>query len=216
MCLCALMCDFVTIDGVVKIVELALAGWGCYIAKEGLGTWKDQVVETPKIELAREIMESFYNIVDFIKDVRRNMRTIDIDKIQQYFSEVPLNETQCRYLEHLYEINQSADMLINFQNLKNKAKVNFGDDLENDFIQLIRIINEIKDASSELCRYYKNEHGADIQEHEQIKNYRNVLYQQENDKINQTIKCVVNDVETKLKPIYGCHIIKIVNKKDLY
>lgn len=208
MCLFDLICDFVTIDDFIKAAEICLAIWGCLIAKEGLSTWKNQVIETPKIELAREIMESFYNVTDLIKDVRRNMRSIDIDKLQEYFSKTKLNEIQCRFLEHLYEINQSSELLINFQKLKNKAKVNFEDNLDDDFVKIIRIINEIKEASSELCHYYRDEKEAEKLYHTEIENYKKTLYQRDNDKINNTLKLIIEDVEKKLKPIYGCRLIK--------
>lgn len=51
------MIDFISIDGIIKVLELSLTFWGISIASRGLSTWREQVIETPKIELAREIME---------------------------------------------------------------------------------------------------------------------------------------------------------------
>ena len=58
----------------MKVIELGLTAMGCYIAYRALSTWREQVIETPKINLAREIMESFYTVVDIIKDIHRNFR----------------------------------------------------------------------------------------------------------------------------------------------
>ncbi len=57
-------------DGIIKIFELGLTFWGCLIAYKGLKTWCEQVIEAPKIELAREIIEQFYKMRDLVKRVR--------------------------------------------------------------------------------------------------------------------------------------------------
>ena len=53
-----------------------------------------QVVEAPKIELARKIMESFYNVIDAIKYLRRNLRSQYHEKIRQYFNQIRISMSE--------------------------------------------------------------------------------------------------------------------------
>lgn len=204
--------NLITVDGIIKLVELGLAFWGCSIAARGLFTWREQVVEAPKIELARKIMESFYNVIDAIKYLRRNLRSQYHEKIRQYFNQKDLNDTQCGYLEPLYEIHQNRELFIEFEKLKNKAKVNFGNDLDDCFMGIIEIINKIEYASRELCSYYDKNCSNDERDRDLIKKYRQTIYQRENDKINQILNHTVEKVEKYLKPLY-CNKILTPSKR---
>ena len=97
-------------DNDMKGIELGLTTWGCYIAYRALSTWRDQIIETPKINLAREMMESFYTVVDIIKGIRRNFRETYTDEIRKYFKMENLTEAQCICLEPYYEIQQNMDI----------------------------------------------------------------------------------------------------------
>ena len=196
------MIDFISIDGIIKVLELSLTFWGISIASRGLSTWREQVIETPKIELAREIMENFYNVVDTIKGIRRNLRTPYHEEIRKYIDKKDLNDIQCTFLEPLYEIQQNMELFTKFSQLKNKARVNFGNDIDDCFIDIIKIINEIKDASKELCYYYDKNRSEDEREPDLIKKFRHIIYQRENDDINQILNCVIEKAEKHLKPLY--------------
>jgi len=53
--ICGIVVD-ITMEEIVKAIELGLTALGCYIAWRALSTWREQVIESPKIELAREII----------------------------------------------------------------------------------------------------------------------------------------------------------------
>lgn len=199
--------NLITVDGIVKFVELGLAFWGCSIAARGLFTWREQLVEAPKIELARKIMENFYNIIDTIKYLRRNLRSSYHEKIRQYFNQEDLNDVQCKYLEPLYEIRQNRKLFIEFEKLKNKAKVNFGNDLDDCFVGIIEIINEIEYASRELCSYYDKDRSDDEKEPDLLQEYRHIIYQRENDNINQVLNHTIEKAEKYLRPLYSNKIL---------
>lgn len=199
-CFCAIW-DFVTLDGIIKTIELGLTAFGCYVAWRALSTWREQVIDTPKIELAREIMESFYNVVDIIKGIRRNLRFLNSEEIRKYFNQKDLTDIQCSCLEPVYEVQKNMDVFLRFEKLKNKAKVNYGNVLTEYFTDIIRIINDITDASEKLA-YYVNK-----DKYEHIEELKRTIYQKENDEINQKLEQIIKEVEYNLKPLYASKII---------
>ena len=204
------ICDIqnTTIDGIVKAIELIIMIAGCIIAGMGLFTWRMQLLETPKINLAREMMESFYTVVDIIKDIRRNFREIYTDEIRKYFKMENLTEAQCTYLEPYYEIQQNMDIFLQFQKLKNKAKVHYGNVLDESFHDIIRIINEIKTASRNL---YKDCDKGD-NAYDTIQEKRNIIYQSEDDDINKKLDKAIKTAESYLKPLYNVKFYKEPHK----
>lgn len=189
----------ITLDGIVKVIELGLNAVGCYIAYRALSTWRDQIIETPKINLAREMMESFYTVVDTIKGIRRNFRETYTDEIRKYFKMENLTEAQCICLEPYYEIQQNMDIFLQFQKLKNKAKVNYGNVLDESFREIISIINEIKTASRNLYKDCEKEDSA----YDTIQENRNIIYQSEDDDINKKLDKAIKTTENYLKPLYN-------------
>lgn len=192
----------------MKVVELVLTAVGCSIAYKALSTWREQVIETPKINLAREIMESFYTVVDIIKDIRRNFRETCTDEIRKYFKMENLTEAQCTCLEPYYEIQQNMDIFLQFQKLKNKAKVNYGNVLDESFHDIIDIINEIKTASRNLYKDCDKEYNA----YDIIQENRNIIYQSKDDDINKKLDKAIKTAEKHLKPLYNAKCYKEPNK----
>ena len=75
----------INFEDVARSIELILLLGGCIIAGMGLKTWRQQVIEQPKIELAREIVESFYNVKDLIERARCTLISFDPDEIRKYY-----------------------------------------------------------------------------------------------------------------------------------
>ncbi len=196
-CICYIW-DSLTIDGIIKIIELCIAIYGCYIATKGLNTWREQIIEQPKIELAREVMETFYNVVDIIKNIRRNFRESCTDEIRKYFKIENLTEAQCLCLEPYYEIQQNMDVFLQFEKLKNKARVNYGNILNESFLDIISIINEIKTASRNLYKDCEKELAYD-----EFRINQKIVYQSKDDEINNRLDKVIKTAENYLKPLYN-------------
>ena len=80
-----LIIKLVESGGIPKSIGFILTFWGCYIALRGLNTWRQQVIEQPKIELARDIVESFHNIKDLIQSARRSYLSYSPDEVKKYY-----------------------------------------------------------------------------------------------------------------------------------
>lgn len=200
-CLYAIL-DFVTLAGIVETIELFLTALGCYIAWRALSTWREQVIESPKIELAREIMESFYNMADIIKSTRRNLISFSPDFIRKYYSNASLTDNQCEYLYRLYLIDSNSEKINEFQHLKNKARTLFSEDLTQYFLDIIGVINRLNGALREnAAREFDD--GR-----EYPKMLDEMIYQQKNDEINHKLEQIIKEVEYNLKPLYASKIIK--------
>lgn len=199
-CFCAIW-DFVTLAGIIKTIELGLTAFGCYVAWRALSTWREQIIDTPKIELAREIMESFYDMVDIIKSTRRNLISFSPDFIRKHYSNDTLTDNQTGYLYRLYLIDSNSEKINKFHYLKNKARTVFSEDLTQHFLEVIRIINRIDSALREKASKEFDE------DKEYTKMLNETIFKQKNDEINQKLEQIIKEVEYNLKPLYASKII---------
>ena len=199
--ICGIVVD-ITMEEIVKAIELGLTALGCYIAWRALSTWREQVIESPKIELAREIMESFYNMGDIIKGVRCNFISYSPDFIRKHYSNDTLTDNQTGYLYRLYLIDSNSEKINKFHYLKNKARTVFSEDLMQHFLEVIRIINRIDSALREKASKEFDE------DKEYTKMLNETIFKQKNDEINQKLEQIIKEVEYNLKPLYASKIIK--------
>ncbi len=198
-----LIIDKITLDNILKAIELILVFWGCTIAWRGLKTWREQVIEEPKINLAREIVESFYNMRDLIKRIRYPLVEYNPTEIKKFFNNDWWNEHQCYYFYHIMLIKKSMDQIIYFQNLKNKAKVFYSSDIEACFVEIIRIINEIQDACQTLGSEYGKEKDERSYSRKDIKELETIIsIKAIDDPINPKLEQIITEVEYNLKPLY--------------
>lgn len=202
MCLCALINEYVTTEGVVKAIELGLATWGCYIAYRGLQTWREQILETPKIELAREIVEQFYNMKDLISRARCPFISYSPEEVRKYYEKSDLSEFQTGLGYRLMILDTSIEQIQTFQRLRNKAKVYYSKEIENCFFEVNRIINHFKNACISLMREDPNQSLTEIYGKDLIKEFNDKIYEHGDDAINTKLQEVINEVEYNLKPIY--------------
>lgn len=196
-------------DGIVKIFELGLTFWGCFIAYKGLKTWREQVIEAPKIELAREIMEQFYKMRDLVKRVRFPEVVCYPESIKKYYKNENWTNSQCACMYRAYVIDRDIDDIKAFQKMASKAKVYFSEEIERCFFEFNYIINwlphAIRDMTDVLGR----------PDFELIKNNPDILYllnsiseMGENDETNKKMDDIIKEVETNLKPFYASKVIK--------
>ncbi len=203
MCLCALINEYITTEGVVKAIELGLATWGCYIAYRGLQTWREQILEAPKIELAREIVEQFYNMKDLISRARCPFISYSPEEVRKYYEKSDLSEFQTGLGYRLMILDTSIEQIQTFQRLRNKAKVYYSKEIENCFFEVNRIINHFKNACLSLMREDPNQSLTEIYGKDLIKEFNDKIYEHgDDDAINTKLQEVINEVEYNLKPIY--------------
>ena len=203
MCLTALINEYITTEGVVKAIELGLATWGCYIAYRGLQTWREQILEAPKIELAREIVEQFYNMKDLISRARCPFISYSPEEVRKYYEKSDLSEFQTGLGYRLMILDTSIEQIQTFQRLRNKAKVYYSKEIENCFFEVNRIINHFKNACLSLMREDPNQSLTEIYGKDLIKEFNDKIYEHgDDDAINTKLQEVINEVEYNLKPIY--------------
>ena len=209
MCLTALINEYITADGVVKAVELGLAFWGCIIASKGLQTWREQVIEEPKIKLAREIVESFYNMKRCFRNIRKPYITCNLQEMQKYFKKENISEFQASYLYRIYLLEtQYESKILNFQDLREKAKVYYSKDIQHCFDSILELINHFQHA---CITYIKDLEATKNQElsPEYLSELSDIIHEiDENDDFNKKIDFIIDEVECNLKPVYEAKTIK--------
>lgn len=196
-CIWDKLANSITIDGITKAFELGLAFWGCFIAAKGLSTWREQIIEQPRIELAREIMEQFYNIRDLIERARCIMISFSPEEVKKYYSMKNLSNQQCGYLYRKFILDTNFEIIDKFQKLRNKAITLYSNDIDECFMGIIFIVNKIRNAAKELS-------DDDVLEDKSYsKSLRKILCQHENDDMSIKLNNIIKEVETNLKPIYA-------------
>ncbi len=196
-----LIWSFLT-DNDMKVIELGLIAWGCYIAYKGLKTWREQVIEQPKIELARDVVESFYNVKDLIERARCTLISFDPDEIRKYYSLPELEDRLCGHLHRKFIFDTNYDVIDKFQKLRNKSKTYYSKEIEDCFMQVISIINRINSAVSQIIQ------DVAFEDRDFYKELKKVLINNDNDEINMKLQNIVNEVECNLKPLYETKAIK--------
>lgn len=184
-------------DSIVKISELGLAFLGLFIAAKGLSTWREQLIERPKIELAKEVMESFYNMRDLIERARCIMISFSPEEVKKYYSIKNLSNQQCGYLYRKFILDTNFEVIDKFQKLRNKAITLYSNGVDECFIGIISILNEIRNAAQELSD------DNSLEDKTYSKSLRKILCQHENDDISIKLSNIIKEVETNLKPIYA-------------
>lgn len=196
-------------DNDMKGIELGLTTWGCYIAYRALSTWRDQIIETPKINLAREMIESFYDMQDLMYLARSNMISFSPDMVREFYGKKDYTEYQCGLAYRLMILDKSDDKLQKFQELRNKAKIFYSKEIENCFFEVNKIINLFRQACKEMINSRLDE-DIDIGNRESLlKEYSEILYNTgKNDVINMKLNKIIAEVEYNLRPIYETKMIK--------
>lgn len=196
-CILSCLTDLnITFEDITKMIELVLLLVGCIIAGMGLKTWREQVIEQPKIELAREVVESFYNVKDLIERARCILISFNPDEIRKYYSLPKLEDRLCGYLHRKFILDTNYDVIDNFQKLRNKSKTYYSKEIEDCFMDVISIINKINSAVRQIIQ------DVAFDDREFYKELKKILIGKDNDEINNKLQNVVKEIEHNLKPIY--------------
>lgn len=208
-CIVSCLTDFhITLEGIAKTIELALATWGCYIAYRGLQTWREQILEAPKIELAREIVEQFYNMKDLIARARSPFISFSPDEVRKYYERKDLSDYQAGLGYRLMILDTSIEQIQTFQRLRNKAKVYYSKEIENCFFAVNQIINLFQYACKAMMEETPSQSATEKYGKDLMQKFYNRIYEQDDDVTNVKLQEIISEVEYNLKPIYETKTIK--------
>lgn len=205
------VCDIqnITLDGIAKAIELIVMIAGCIIAGMGLSTWRKQLVETPKISLAREIVEQFYNMKDLISRARTSLISYSPDEVREFYEMDNLTEYQTGLAYRLMILDKSIDQIQSFQRLRNKAKVLYSKEIENCFFEVNRILNLFKQACRAMMEETSRKSLTEIYGEKLQKVFFERVYEQgDDDATNLKLQNIIDEVEYNLKPIYEAQTVK--------
>ena len=133
-----------------------------------------------------------------IKAMKKDAQEIDMikdpDKIlQTEFSEDDI----CLIAVPSYGGRIPSVTVDKFQKLRNKAITLYSNGVDECFIGIISILNEIRNAAQELSD------DNSLEDKTYSKSLRKILCQHENDDISIKLSNIIKEVETNLKPIYA-------------
>ena len=208
-CILSCLADFnVTFEDITKIIELILLLVGCIIAVMGLKTWREQVIEQPKIELAREIVEQFYNMKDLIARARCPFISFSPDEVRKYYERKDLSDYQAGLAYRLMVLDTSIEQIQTFQRLRNKAKVYYSKEIENCFFAVNQIINLFQYACISMMEETPSQSATEKYGKDLMQKFYNRIYEQDDDVTNVKLQEIISEVEYNLKPIYETKTIK--------
>ena len=198
----------INFEDVARSIELILLLGGCIIAGMGLKTWREQVIEQPKIELAREIVEQFYNMKDLIARARCPFISFSPDEVRKYYERKDLSDYQAGLAYRLMVLDTSIEQIQTFQRLRNKAKVYYSKEIENCFFAVNQIINLFQYACKAMMEETPSQSATEKYGKDLMQKFYNRIYEQDDDVTNVKLQEIISEVEYNLKPIYETKTIK--------
>lgn len=155
-----------------------------FIALYGLSTWKKEHIGKKKVELAEDVLTSFYEAFDVIKHIRFNggfsyesdqIVKNDSESAKQYEARKKASVIYYRYKEH-------SELFHKIRSMRYRVRAQFGYEQEKLFDELHIIVTEILSSSDHLARLWAVEQpNSNVQV--EIREYESVFWENRGERI---------------------------------
>ena len=194
----------------IGTITVAIVAW------RGLNTWKEEFRHKRKSELAEEVIFQFYEVLESIKYIRAITHTSDeLDAVKEQNIPELEDEKKFRKLAYLFAFlnrhNKRLDSFIKFHSLQKRAKIHFGNDIEQHFNVFHEIKRELIIATQLTIwrlnhdyEFYdpRSEEQIEADHNERLKNDKILWNHGETDEFNQKMKYAIDEVEKILSPFF--------------
>ncbi|MBU4184744.1 MAG: hypothetical protein KKI12_05245 [Proteobacteria bacterium] len=173
----------------------------CWAIISGIGAWKREFIGKRRIELAEEVLASFFEIKDSIAFIRNPFATNEEGKSRKKGEYELSDETELLNRGYIvYErYEKKKDVLIKFNTLKYKVMAAFGPDTEKIFIDCNKTLNSIFISARMLATYYWKRQGRVPMDGDQFQKHLDEMQKHEGifwDMMNET-----DEIRNKLELI---------------
>lgn len=194
------------ISEITNIVTATATVFMAWVAWVALSTWRKELIGKNKIELARQIMTSAYNIQDAIMYARTNrfngeeIKEVE-DKLNsekvRYPEQISIHPDRFQFMIPHNRLAENQEKIDEFTHLMNKACLYWDKEIFSLFCLLRVCITEIREAAKDL--YYNNalKKSSDLM---------SIIYSSgSDDAITKRVNDIVEEFRINLEPIYKDH-----------
>ena len=185
----------------------------CWAIISGVGAWKREFIGKRKIELAEEVLSSFFEIKDVIATIRNPSKSRDEGKTRE--KDGHESTTESKLLDRGYIVFERyearKESFVRFNTLKYKFMASFGAESEEIFTECNRILNSIFFSAGQLATYYWQRQGRvpmegdEFQRHlDEMKKHQGVFWDtmNEKDEIRKKLKILQEKLDVITKPCF--------------
>lgn len=193
-----------------QAVSVIAASWAII---SGVGAWKREFIGKRKIELAEEVLASFFEIKDVIASMRNPFSSGDEGQSRKR-SENETND-ESELLDRGYIVferyESRKEVFVRFNTIKYKFMAAFGSETEDIFTDCNRVLNSIFVSARQLATHYWQRQGRIPMEEDEFQRHLNEMHRHEGifwdsmdekDKIRKTLQSIQNRLEAVTKPCF--------------
>ena len=185
----------------------------CWAIVSGVGAWKREFIGKRRIELAEEVLASFFEIKDVISVIRNPFSSGDEGKSRKKGEHETKDE--CELLDRGYIVferyESRKEVFVRFNTLKYKFMATFGSETEDIFTESNRVLNSIFVSARQLATHYWQRQGRVPMEGDEFQRHLDEMHRHEGifwdrideeDEIRQKLQTVQDKLDSVTKPCF--------------
>ncbi|WP_049723366.1 hypothetical protein [Gilvimarinus polysaccharolyticus] len=185
----------------------------CWAIISGVGAWKREFIGKRRIELAEEVLASFFEIKDVIATIRNPFSSGDEGKSRKKGEHETQDEGALLDRGYIvferYETRKEA--FVRFNTLKYKFMATFGPETEDIFTDCNTTLNSIFVSARQLATHYWQRQGRVPMEGDEFQRHLDEMHRHEGifwdrmdeeDDIRQKLQSVQDKLDTVTKPCF--------------
>ncbi len=195
----------------IETIAILAAIWKAFYE---VGAWKHEFLGKRKIELAEEVLGSFFEVQDAIEAIRNPMygNTEGTSRKKEEIETTSESKLLNRAYVIIERYSSHKEIFTRFKKLQYRFKASFGSDTEKLFIDTLNVINSIFASANVLATYYWQRQGNTqmTEEERQIHltdmhKYESILWAGFNDEdpIRNKLSEIQTELERITKPCFG-------------
>ena len=185
----------------------------CWAVISGVGAWKREFIGKRRIELAEEVLATFFEIKDAIASIRHAFSSTDEGKTRQRGEHETKEESNL--LDRGYIVFEryeaQKEIFQKFNTLKYRFMAAFGEDTEEIFTEINRTLNKIFISSRMLVEHYWQRQGRVEMSKEEFAKHLEEMHKHEGifwdtmseeDEVRKKLQKIQTKLEATTKPVF--------------
>ena len=200
-------------EELAKIGEAIAIVAACWAIISGVGAWKREFIGKRKIELAEEVLATFFEVKDAIAYMRNPFSSGNEGKTRQRSDNERQEESELLDRGYIvYErYNDKKDTFTKFSTLKYRFMASFGSETESIFSETSRVLNSIFVSAQMLATHYWQRQGRVQMSEDEFKRHLDEMHRHEGvfwdrmkdeDEIRSKLQEIQERLDSTTKPCF--------------
>lgn len=168
-------------DTLVQIGQAIAIIAACWAIISGVGAWKREFIGKRKIELAEEVLATFFEIKDVIATIRNPFSSNSESKSREKGEHETKEESELLDRGYIvferYEAHKEA--FVKFNTLKYRFMASFGPETEDIFTDCNKILNSIFISARQLAKHYWQRQGLALMKDDEFQKHLDGMHKHE-------------------------------------